>query len=391
MKRKILLLVLSILLVLSFGLFVGCAEDGEDGLSIKSATIIDGELILTLTDDSTINCGQVTPDIPQEPVETLSFALNKEGTGYSVMGRGTISSRKIVIPETYKGLPVTEIANNSFSMDYNIDEIIIPDSVTSIGSSAFSGCRSLTSVEISDSVESIGDYAFSGCTSLTTVTIGNSVTSIGSSAFSGCDSLQYNVYDNAKYLGNDNNPYLLLIQATDTNITTCTINENCKLIHSTAFYGCSMLNNLIMPDSVVYVGDRAFGGCNSLNNIEWSNNLKIISSSLFEEAFFDIFIIPDNIEEIQSYIFYYGHVKSLVISNNVKMIDSSAFYSRYDKALSKIYFIGSTDDYVYNYFMDESIKRYYDVIYIYSENMPTDTVNNYWRYVDGVPTPWIVG
>ncbi len=160
MKRKILLLVLSILLVLSFGLFVGCAEDGEDGLGIKSATIIDGELILTLTDDSTINCGQVTPDIPQEPVETLSFALNKEGTGYSVMGRGTISSRKIVIPETYNGLPVTEITNSAFEYDKNIDEITIPDSVTSIGGDAFYGCNSLTSITIPDSVTSIGNSAF---------------------------------------------------------------------------------------------------------------------------------------------------------------------------------------------------------------------------------------
>ena len=88
-----------------------------------------------------------------------------------------------------------------------------------------------------DSVTSIGDMAFVNCTSLTSILIPDSVTSIGD-AFNGCDSLKYNEYDSALYLGNQSNPYLVLVKVKDTNITNCTIHSNTKFIHQKAFFNC---------------------------------------------------------------------------------------------------------------------------------------------------------
>ena len=113
-------------------------------------------------------------------------------------------------------------------------------------------------------ITSIGQYAFSGCNSLTSIVIPDSVTSIGSSAFSGCISLQYNEYGNCYYLGNEVNPYLVLVKAKNTSITTATISKNTRVIMDEAFFECSSLRSIVIPDSVKCIGYRAFAWCSSL-------------------------------------------------------------------------------------------------------------------------------
>lgn len=176
---------------------------------------------------------------------------------------------------------VTSIGQGAFYGCYGLTSVTIPNSVTYIGSCAFWRCTGLTSVVIGNSVTSIGGSAFNGCTGLTSVTIPDSVTTIGSDTFSGCNSLQYNKYDNAYYLGNESNPYVALIKAKDTSITSCAIHPQTRILNAYAFFGCRSLLSIIIPDSVVFVGDYAFWRCPSLTSVSIGDGTVRIGASAF--------------------------------------------------------------------------------------------------------------
>ena len=191
-------------------------------------------------------------------LDGVLFNKNKTELITYPAGKGQTDS-DYVIPNS-----VTSIGDFAFGGCTSLTSVTIPDSVTSIGYDAFSGCTGLTSITIPDSITSIGAGAFEGCTSLTSITIPDSVTSIGAGAFRNTE--YYNDESNwdngVLYISN-----CLIYAKCDELVGEYSIKENTRLIGDSAFYNCTSLTSVTIPNSVTSIGSYAFNSCTNLKSI----------------------------------------------------------------------------------------------------------------------------
>ncbi len=194
---------------------------------------------------------------------TIPATVTYDGTTYSVtaIGAGAFlrSTRLtgIVIPNS-----ITAIGTGAFEDCTGLTSIDIPSSVTFIGSSVFDNCTGLTSIDIPNSVTGIGGGAFYNCTGLTDIVVPNSVTMIGEEAF--YNTAWYNNQpDGLVYAGKVAYKY----KGTMPSGTCMTLKEGTLGIAWSAFWDCTGLTSIVIPNSVTYVGNGAFGGCSGLTSI----------------------------------------------------------------------------------------------------------------------------
>lgn len=232
----------------------------------------------------------------------LRFISNNDGTCYVDFDWGlrVDTPREVVIPKySPSGDLVTEISQYAFCNCTPLKSITIPDSVLSIGHWAFQNCTKLNSISLPDSVKSIGDGAFYGCTNLKRVTIGDSIERISWNAFDECIKLKFFLYEDVKYLGNNNNPYIALISSYDPDILFCTIHPQTKIIADSAFKGCRHLMDVIIPNTVKSIGDGAFEKCISLKSITIPDGVKRIGCDAFYKCTsLENIVIPDSVKNI---------------------------------------------------------------------------------------------
>ena len=80
---------------------------------------------------------------------------------------------------------IKEIGEGAFSLNDDIDTVIIPEGVTKLHDSAFATCRGLVQVVLPSSLKSIGEGAFMYC-NLTSMDLPDGLEEIGAGAFKNC-------------------------------------------------------------------------------------------------------------------------------------------------------------------------------------------------------------
>ncbi len=244
---------------------------------------------------------------------------------------------ELVLPEG-----TVKVGNNVFFGCGSLTSVTIPASVTNIGSQAFSGCKNLAEIlyegdltawcgidglanvmtrgvslyidgeplgselTIPDSVTSVKYGTFLGCTGLTSVVVGDNVTSISEGAFSGCSSLESitlpfvgnnadgtsaglfgYIFGATEYVGGTavrqvyNNRESVYCIPSRLRCVTLTGGN----IPQSAFYGCSMLTSVNMPETLADIGSYAFSDCTGLTSVIIPDSVTSIGSDAFRYCY----------------------------------------------------------------------------------------------------------
>ncbi len=213
------------------------------------------------------------------------------------------------------------IGEGAFMDCHSLESVTLPDSLINVGEYMFYRCTKLSNVTLGNSVQHIGNFAFYECNNLSTISIPDSLESIGFSVFDTCTNLDYNVYENAYYLGNTTNPYVVLMKVVSTDNTSYTIHEDTKIIHECAFQYCENLVSITIPGNVRCIGTSAFSFCSNLLTVSLTEGLISIGDSTFYNCGnLENFLIPSSVINVGSTAFY-GCDKLIENDNGILYID----------------------------------------------------------------------
>lgn len=274
-----------------------------------SACQIDNEQTSSSTEQSTTEPNSSTPDEP-EFSEGLKYQLINNGRAYAVSGIDQCSDLDIIIPSTYQGKPVVEIADKAFYDNRSITSVVIPEGVTKIGEYAFTQCLSLHTVVLPESLRTISSGAFALCQDLKNMNLPSGITEIGYEAFAACISLKNITIPSGITEENFNVFYMYLnslrkFELDGENDYLYTIDGNLY----GEFSGKTMLLSYAM------------------GNDESKFTMPEGVDSIFTGAFS---FYPFDYEKVENesgliWVDYYSNLKNVVISEGVKEIYPSAF------------------------------------------------------------------
>ena len=271
--------------------------------------------------------GRDCSDGPFENCEKLKIVTFEKGTTHiaKFLFAGCTGLETISVPNT-----VTTIERYAFRKCVNLKRVELADTIISIATGAFADCTVLSDINMPKSLKDIGEIAFRN-TAITSVEIPKSLETAhvlfdngrdcSDGPFENCEKLKIVTFEKgtthiAKFLF-----------AGCTGIESIQIPQTVVMIKQGGFKNCVNLQNIIMPDVIQQVDNYAFKDCTKLDKIHIPDNIKKISKELFQDctALKEI-VLSDNITSIEDEAFENcTSLTKVTVGNKVSSIGRDVF------------------------------------------------------------------
>lgn len=238
------------------------------------------------------------------------------------------------------GVRLSVIGEGSFSGCSALTSLSIPATVNTIRDGAFENCSSLSTVSFEANGVSLefGKNVFANCTSLTTITIPANVSKIPG-IFGGCTSLSEVLVDSASpYFTGEagvifNSDKTEIIYYPQGKSGRYVIPSGVTTIANGVFRGNTVIEELVIPNTVSYIGEEAFRaskiGKITFEGDTYAESLTIAKSA-FQGAYFENydFTLPSHTKHIGEYAFaeIYFNNQTIVLNEGVETLGDYAFY-----------------------------------------------------------------
>ena len=282
--------------------------------------------------------------------EGLLFMLNSDNASYKV-SLGDCNDERIVIPESYNGLPVTLIETDAFKNGTFV-EIYIPNSILTIESGAFTGCKSLSKITIPF--------------------VGKSANATSKEALFGYI-FGYEEFDESVKVSQNYSSLFAAVYYIPKQLTVVELNGN---LTYGAFCGCANLTTVIFPKTVTTLPDYSFYGCSALAGVTLHEGLTEIGNEVFGKcSSLTSVSIPASVKKIGEYVFYAcSSIKELSVPANSESFTSidGHLYSK-DESTLVAYALGSESK---QFIMSNNVKYISSYLFFGSVNLESIVLSN---------------
>ena len=296
----------------------------KDCAFITSVTL--PEKLLSIGNYAFSGCTGLTEIVIPDSVTTIgSYAFS-----------GCTGLTEIVIPDS-----VTTIGSYAFSGCTGLTRVVLPAGLTAIPDCCFNNCEKLPGITIPETVTSIGSCAFRYCSALTAITLPQGLQTLGENAFLHCENLPYvdvpdtlesagysiasdttqlrcSIGSSAAYaLSKKNNSFynngyrlcytyadrdgsvtgLVLFKYVGTEAEVRVPDGVTELLYL-SFCSNSAVTSVILPETVVKIGEKAFSECKNLTSVTLPQGIVEIQSYAFSVSpKLKVIDIPDGLQK----------------------------------------------------------------------------------------------
>ena len=225
--------------------------------------------------------------------ETITWTLDSDGL-LTLSGSGALEDYAYEDSPFYQNTAIRAAAFES--------------GITDVTGALFFGCTALRRITFSASVTHINGYVGESCARLETLIVSGSNP----------------VYVSAGNCIIEKETGMLVLGCKSSVIPA---DGSVKRIGQAAFWGCTGLTQIEIPDSVTSIGTRAFSGCEGLKSITLPDSITSVESRAFSgcKALTDV-RLPEGLKEISASLFFAcTSLKEITLPESVTAIGWYAF------------------------------------------------------------------